>query len=338
MHRSIPSLGPTVFFLGLVAASAVACSSSTTREGAGAEQADAGGGAPAFVDDANPEEKTYSPEEIWATDPPPKWCGPANGEPAPPPPGGTPECPDDKNREGCPCKKVGDTAKCWPGKRQNRNLGVCQDGTTRCEANGELGKAWGKCEGFVLPDKEATKGKDACKCFSQGQWKLDNVVPCFITSSNGDYASSAECDPNNIPPNTKPSTPWSANSLTVDCAGHFKLCYSLKAGDAKNPSPSDCTLMTVCTEDDYVEANKLQAFPKLPGWVSNDAACVAKIKNGGAVYGEMTVTGKSVLCDEINDNGKPLVFNRVQYCPMDCGSRPTDPDCAQCGSGGSGSF
>jgi hypothetical protein len=45
-----------------------------------------------------------------------------------------------------------------------------------------------------------------------------------------------------------------------------------------------------------------------------------------------------VLCDEIGDNGEPLVFNRVQYCPMDCNDRPTDPDCKNCGSGGSGSF
>src|SRR4051794_26095317 len=34
-------------------------------------------------------------------------------------PGGTPTCPDDKNREGCPCPSANATAACWPGKRVN---------------------------------------------------------------------------------------------------------------------------------------------------------------------------------------------------------------------------
>lgn len=319
-----------------------ACSSSARDSIGGGNATSAEGGAGGdsldFADGSTPSDPTYTPDQIWADDPPPKWCGPANGAPAPPAPGGTPDCPADKNREGCPCKTLGETAACWPGKRVNRNLGICKDGTTKCVAKGELDKAWGPCEGFVLPDKTATKGKAACKCFSQGQWNIQNLVPCFVQSSNGDYASSAKCDPNAIPPDTLPSEPWSDNTITVDCAGHFKLCYSLKAGDAKNPSPSDCALMTVCTEDDYVTAGKPQAFPKLPAWISNDAACVDKMLHGSPVYGEMSVVGKSVLCDEIGDSGKPMVFNRVQYCPMDCNSRPNDPDCAKCGATGAGQF
>ena len=323
-----------------VGPSVVACSSGArdATPDYAAASADAGK-TPTFAEETLPKDPTYSPSEIWADDPPPKWCGPANGAKPPPSPGGTPECPDDKNREGCPCKKVGETASCWPGKRVNRELGICKDGTTRCEAQGELGKAWGKCEGFVLPDKTAAKGKAACKCFSAGGWKIDNLQPCFVTSSNGNYATSADCDPNKpIPPNTTPSTPWSPNTVTVDCAGHFKLCYSLKAGDAKNPKASDCSLMTVCTEDDYVAANKPQTFPQLPAWSSTNASCVDQMVKGGPVYGEMTVQGKSALCDDISDSGKPLVFNRVQYCPMDCSQRPTAPDCAKCGASGAGQF
>jgi hypothetical protein len=328
--------------MSLVFGPAVVACSSTARGGSGAAPGASAGvdaGEPAFVDEAAPNDPTYTPSEIWADDPPPKWCGPAGGAKPPPIPGGTPECPDDKNREGCPCKKLGEKASCWPGARANRNLGICSDGTTTCESHGELQLAWGKCEGYVLPAKGATAGKQACKCFSAGAWKIDNLQPCFVTSSTGNYATSASCDPNGpIPPHAPPSTPWSPNTVTVDCAGHFKLCYSLKAGDAKNPKPTDCSLMTVCTEDDYVDANKPQNFPELPAWSSTNATCVDQMIDGSPIYGEMTVQGKSVLCDEISDGGKPLVFNRVQYCPMDCASRPTDPDCSKCGSSGGGQF
>src|SRR5262245_57660204 len=42
----------------------------------------------------------------YANAPPPPWCGPA-GQPPPPTIGGTPECPDDKNKPGCGCDEVG---------------------------------------------------------------------------------------------------------------------------------------------------------------------------------------------------------------------------------------
>lgn len=321
-----------------IAAAASACSS-TDRDGVPQSNANAQAeaGAPTFGDDVAPKDETYTPDQIWANDPPPKWCGPA-GKPAPAPPGGTPDCPDDKNKEGCPCKTLGEKASCWPGKRVNRDLGQCKDGTTTCETKGELGKVWGKCQGFELPTPGATKGAQACKCFSQGQWKIDNLVPCFVQGGTGSYATSATCAGGTPPPNTTPSSPWSKNTLTVDCAGHLKLCYTIKAGDAKNPSPSDCSLGTVCTEGDYLKENTPQAFPELPGWVSNNSACVDKIMAGSAVYGEMTVIGKSVLCDEIGDGTNPLVFNRVQYCPMTCAKNPSDPACAQCGASGAGQF
>ncbi len=57
--------------------------------------------------------------DLYANDPPPAWCGPDAGAP-PPQPGGTEECPDDKNREGCRCEPIGTRAPCWPGLRVNR--------------------------------------------------------------------------------------------------------------------------------------------------------------------------------------------------------------------------
>jgi hypothetical protein len=325
--------------LGLFAAAPIFACSSSNRVPYGAQGAEAG---PAeverFADGAAPQDVHYSSSEIWADDPPPQWCGPKNGGKKPADPGGTPECPGDKNKEGCPCDTVGESAPCWPGMRVNRGLGICQDGTTTCTAQGEFGRVWGACENFVLPDSNATKGKEACKCFSAGQWKLDNLSPCLITSSDGTYyANSDACQGPDAPPKTKPSVPWSKNTLKTDCAGHFKLCYAIKAGDAKAPSASDCTLTSVCTEADYLKADTVQSFPDLPAWLSTDSACVEKFLNQGG-YGEMSVVGKSVLCDEVGDNGKPYVFQRTPYCPGDCPNRPNDADCKGCQNGGSGSF
>src|SRR5438477_13107811 len=77
----------------------------------------------------------FDSDAFWAQDPPPKWCGPDGGVPQTP--GGTPECPDDKNREGCPCPTEGMKASCWPGLRANRGLGQCHDGVTTCQKFGE---------------------------------------------------------------------------------------------------------------------------------------------------------------------------------------------------------
>src|SRR5262249_11839814 len=64
--------------------------------------------------------------DLYANDPPQLWCG-VGSVPAPPMPGGTPLCPDDKNKAGCPCsnEELGKTAPCWEGLRAQRGVGVC---------------------------------------------------------------------------------------------------------------------------------------------------------------------------------------------------------------------
>ena len=47
--------------------------------------------------------------DLYANDPPPKWCGPGD-QPVPPQPGGTEQCPDDKNKPGCGCLRAGEKA------------------------------------------------------------------------------------------------------------------------------------------------------------------------------------------------------------------------------------
>lgn len=289
-----------------------------------------------------------NPDAFFADDPPPQYCGPDGDQGDPPElPGGTPECPDDKNREGCPCDEVGEEAPCWPGMRVNRDRGICEDGTTTCMPFNEFYGAWGPCEDYVLPVEGVDLGPDACTCFSEGRWDIDNLSPCFITYPDGTYAVSsyagaggqATCPtpPQQPPPEPQPGTDWSDNRLTVDCAGQYELCYTLRAGEAANPHPGDCVVSTVCTEGWYEEAGVVQELPPLPSWVSDDPGCADDFARLGG-YGEMSVVGLSVECDEISVAGEPYVFNRVQYCPLDCNDRPNDADCRQCGQGGSGDF
>ena len=284
--------------------------------------------------------KDHSQERLIGDDPFPMGC---DGGGNPPTIGGTPECPDDKNLEGCPCTQEGETAACWPGKRKNRHHGICKDGQTTCVLSGESDLVWGPCEGAVLPADNPTNAKQACLCFSGGHWEIDNTSPCFFfqdaaqtdvfatvsTTLNG---TTIQCPAN---ADTVPAQPWSANRITVDCTGYFKLCYALKAGDGRMPQPTDCEIVKVCTEAYYPVANEVFEMPVLPAWLANspDTVLCAEsfVANGG--YGEMSVVGESDECDKID---KP--FNWVTYCPIACAGPNPPPECANCQPGGGGNF
>lgn len=288
-------------------------------------------------------------DAFFVLDPPPRECLPDGGSGPPAvPPGGTPDCPDDKNRAGCPCYPPGTTAPCWPGLRANRDRGVCHDGTTTCEPFDEFSGRWGACTGYTLPAAGATRGAAACHCFSAGQWAIANLSPCFIDYGAGmTYAVSTYQDASGAPqcpsvsgaPPPSPMGPtWSTDTLNVDCQGHFRLCYTLKAGNATTPSPADCTVAQTCVEDWYDTPGATQTFPPLPSWVGASSSCAGQFATSGG-YGEMSVQGLSIECDLIDDgSGAPFVFNRVNYCPLSCNTDPTAPGCAMCMSGGSGSF
>ena len=284
------------------------------------------------------------PDAFWANDPPPQWCGPDGGASAPPAPGGTPDCPSDKNREGCPCPTSGMNAACWPGLRANRNRGICHDGMTTCNQGLESNTlTWGPCVGYTLPTPGATKGKAACKCFSAGTWAIANLSPCFSDTGSGPGSGGAQSSYQDAQGNAQcaqgaPTQPWSKDTLTVDCAGHFKLCFELKAGSSSAPSASDCSVAKACVEADYPTANMAFPMPDLPSWTSTSTACATMFAASGG-YGEMSVTGLSVDCDKVDDgSGNPYVFNRVQYCPLSCNTNPSGAGCQGCGQGGSGGF
>ncbi len=168
-------------------------------------------------------------------------------------------------------------------------------------------------------------------------------------SSGGTYAVSTYVDSSGTPQcpsesSTSPppvpmaGQPWSPDRLTVDCAGAFRLCYTIKAGDASAPSPGDCVVGQSCVEAWYSNAGMTQELPPLPAWTGMDPACAAQFEATGG-YGEMSVHGLSVECDPVDDGmGGDYVFNRVNYCPSSCNTDPSGPGCAGCMAGGSGSF
>ncbi len=273
-------------------------------------------------------------DAFFAMDPPPEMClengmrvpGSVDG-----PVGGTPECPDDKNRQGCPCFTIGERAACWPGLRVNRNRGQCHDGMTTCELRGEFG-AWGPCQGYVLPDPDAEIGPASCKCFSAGRWSLANLNPCFVSYGSTLYGVStilrvcsdvnaermaageplipcpggdnaaliAQCpDLSGDPPPPAPAQPWTPGTLKVDCTGRYELCYTLKAGPVEEASPDDCVIAQACAAPEwYREADVTQDWPSLSSWASSNSACIAEFGERGG-YGEMTVRGLSSECDNI---------------------------------------
>lgn len=277
----------------------------------------------------------YTEEQFFQNDPPPMTCD--GGGMPPPPPGGTPQCPDDKNLPGCPCATAGETAACWTGLRKDRGIGDCKDGMTTCTPSQEVGVlAWGPCNGEVLPVDGGT-GKAACQCFSAGQWAIANLSPCFVTDSSGNVteAISTVGDPAMCPSDFSmaPAT-WSTDTLKVDCSGTFTLCYTIKAGDPKNPQPTDCVISKSCVTSYYPTAGMVFDMPDLAGWITDSSmtACAQQFYDTGG-YGEMSVDGQSDECELVQK-----VFQTIPYCPLACNTNPNGPGCMGCQNGGSGMF
>ncbi len=355
LHRHL-ALGAAASFL--VGASSVHCGSSAGGTGSGFNGAGGGsstgtlagvGGAGTSSGSSNGGSTgtfmlsdasglDYSLDSFYVNDPPPTSCD--GGATPPPPPGGTPACPDDKNLPGCPCSPAGTTAACWTGLRADRGHGDCMDGMTTCMQSGETTTTWGPCNGEVLPVAGAT-GAAACECFSAGHWALSNLSPCFYseTDSMGNTTTGAistlsttmQC-PSSF--TAAPSVSWSTDTLTVDCAGSYTLCYTIKAGDPKNPLATDCTVVQVCTSGVYTTANAVQPWPDLPGWISAPSAnaCVTQFTTTGG-YGQMSVNGQSNECEQVSK-----VFQTVTYCPTACDMPNPPASCAMCSAGGGGTF
>jgi hypothetical protein len=278
---------------------------------------------------AAPPEKGPDNDGFFVAEPPPNYCLLDGGAFAAPDGMITStQCPDDKNRQGCLCTAGGETAPCWPGRRENRGLGMCIDGVTTCGDDG----TWGPCVGYVLPDPTATSGAAACSCFSHGQWSLTQLEPCLVTGSGGSVTAISTVTGGDGKPTcpldlrSAPAQPWTDDTVRVDCVGRWHLCYTLKAGDADQPQASDCTLASTCIDVDYLTAGATQSLPPLPGWLGGATSCAQQFAQSGG-YGEMSVNGVALDCESVT-----RVFNRVKYCPASCTT------CTDCLRGSDGTF
>jgi hypothetical protein len=183
----------------------------------------------------------------------------------------------------------------------------------------------------------------ACGCLLHGAWKIDNLSPCFYSvagdagTSEGAISTTDLGGQINCPADFSmaPTAAWSTDTLTTDCTGHYRLCYTLKVGSASNPQTNDCIVAQSCAEGDYTTVDQSQTWPSLPGWISTgaEATCATTFYNDGG-YGEMTVTGTPSGCSAITKT-----IGTVTYCPSSCNQANAPASCATCVSGASdGSF
>jgi hypothetical protein len=135
-------------------------------------------------------------------------------------------------------------------------------------------------------------------------------------------------------PTTRPAQPWSTDTLTTDCPGHYTLCMTFKAGDVLHPQMSDCTMAQTCTAGDYATAGQAQSWPAVPSWIASAAElpCVNQFYDTGG-YAEMSVSGTATGCGQVS-----RVFARIGYCPLTCTNNPNAPGCDDCKQPGNGSF
>lgn len=319
-----------------------ACSSGTSGQGTQST----GPNAAFSLPEANVD---YAAGDFFEDDPEAPYCGPGGQQQAnPEPPGGTPECPDDKRLEGCPCDQVGETASCWPGPRQYRDRGVCQSGTTTCQSTGEFTGTWGPCEGAALPGNGATPTAQdfasQCSCFSAGTWSLASTLPCFYLT-NGQLTDvtsgvlqngQVTCLPHNA---SIQGQTWSTSTLRADCAGSFQLCATLKAGSFSAPAAQDCTLSSSCIDVWYPDAGVEIEAPALPAWRVSNLACAKQFQSQGG-YIEYSVKGLSTACEPVGEGAADTarVFQRTPYCAAHCADTPSAPECLDCTYAGGGQF
>jgi len=176
----------------------------------------------------------------------------------------------------------------------------------------------------------------ACSsCFAHYNWLLANESPCFVFSDPSmttlQEMISTDATTQQCPADfSMAPASWTTDTFTADCAGHYRLCYTLKAGDPSNPKPTDCTVVQSCAEGDDTLASMAQTWPSLPGWLVDGAqlACAQQFSDSGG-YGEATATGNPTGCGAVS-----VVLGRVTYCALSCNSPNPPASCATCVAGG----
>ncbi len=244
--------------------------------------------------------------------------------------------------------------KCWTGKSQNRNQGLCQDGLEQCTQ----GK-WSTCQNEVLPKVEVCNGKDddcdgsideelkAPPCKLQKGVCAQKVQLCG--AAKGWLACTAKEYGSNYQP-----TETQCDGLDNDCDGKIDgskacgTCFSTQI-PAKYVStlPSSCGTQQKCFEDCLYHQGKLYycrnvnnkgySYTTYQDWLnacSSTKACQTSQCAStsyfctGASWRQGTKPGTNDdYCDNIDNNcngttdegcicGSPCLAD--QHCPTSC--------------------
>ena len=190
----------------------------------------------------------------------------------PPPTPGTPECPDDKKPPRLRMSDAGKTIPCLAGAARKPQLGHLSRRRNHLRARaGELGQNLGSMKDTSCPSPERPPEPMPASVFRRDAGRFDNLVPCFYTLKRSRHRATSSViqggKPTCVdePAAAKPTSPWSPEHLTVDCVGHWKLCYTLRAGDGKIRS-TDCVVATSCNRRRLPMPTNHQALPQLPAW------------------------------------------------------------------------
>ena len=122
-------------------------------------------------------------------------------------------CGNPADLEGCACNAPGTGRPCYTGPAGTRGVGLCEDGTQPCVANGEFG-AWGKCQGQTLPAAQD------CRDGNRDQ-DCDGLKGC----NDPDCAKDPVCLPGG-----PCSNPDDLSGCPCSVLGTERACYSGPAG------------------------------------------------------------------------------------------------------------
>lgn len=178
-----------------------------------------------------------------------------------------------------------------------------------------------------------------CTCVTAGSWHLANVSPCVLRGDKPWMFSASltdggllDCGTSVIEPPSPPSSEWTTSAIELSCTGDFEVCWVIRAGSYLDPKPTDCVIARVCTSFSYPTASLRMTLPELPGWVSDEHACIEAFAEGG--YGQATLQGSSDSCGRIETTaGNPVVFDITNYCKVSCQMTPEAPECSNCQPG-----
>ncbi len=210
---------------------------------------------------------------------------------------------DGRINENCTCL-AGTTRSCYTGTLKTRKIGACKDGTQTCSKEGK----WGKCQGEVLPTKEACNNIDDDCDGSIDEGLNDNS--CSVPDKKGLCAKGKtrcqngqfSCVQVNFP------TTEMCNGIDDDCDGIID----------NNPNEGAYTLTRVC----YTESkgclwnSHKRKYECTPPCRIGYNKCLKNHTWGSTCFSEMTP--KKEDCNGIDDDCNGIVDDKIDEVGQPC--------------------